>query len=360
MQKTYFTPGPSQLHPKLPVFLKDALELQIGSISHRSTAFHDLFEQTVCSLRLLLSIPDEYQIFFVSSATEAMERIIQNGVEQSTLHFVNGAFSKLFYQTAIDYQKKAQIREVTPGQGFDCASISIPPEAELLAFTHNETSTGVLFPLEDIYAIKQSHPEKLIALDLVSSSPCVPVDFQHIDYAFFSVQKAFGLPAGLGVMIVSPRGVEKAQALQNRGSVIGSYHSLIKLQQAAQKNETPETPNVLSLFLLNRVVKDFLEEGIDAIQRKTIHKAQVLYDYFDAGTIHSCFVKTARFRSPTVVVVEVNGGSKPLIDFLKTKGIVMGSGYKEFKEYHIRIANFPALSEKDIQHLLDSISEYNG
>lgn len=355
MRNIFFTPGPSQLYPTVKKHLLQALREDIPSISHRGQKFQGIYQGTVSGLRQLLNIPDSHRVYFLSSGTEAMERVIENCVGKHSFHFVNGSFSKRFYKSALELVKKAKKYEVPAGEGFIFNNIEIPKEAELICVTQNETSTGVQVPMSDVYALQKQYPDKLIALDIVSSAPYVDVDYKKVDLVFFSVQKGFGLPAGLAVIIVSPKAYAKAKKLEGKRSNIGSYHSFLSLEQYAIKNQTPETPNVLGIYLLGKVVRDIKRLDIKILRMETEEKARLLYIFFDKHPKNKPFVKNEKWRSQTVIVAEITGGSKPLIEKLKKKGLVVGSGYGELKERQIRIANFPAISMSAIRKLLQNL-----
>jgi phosphoserine aminotransferase len=82
--KVYFTPGPSELFPTVPQHMQAAMAHKIGSISHRSQQFKDIYAQAEKGLRTLLQLPDNFEILFVSSANEIWERAIQNTVEKES------------------------------------------------------------------------------------------------------------------------------------------------------------------------------------------------------------------------------------------------------------------------------------
>ena len=115
MKNIYFTPGPSALYPTVHQHIQEALEDDICSISHRSERFKQIYQNAVASLRKLLNITDDFYLFFLGSATEAMERIIENCVEDCSYHFVNGAFSKRFYTIAKELKKNPQKNEAEFG-----------------------------------------------------------------------------------------------------------------------------------------------------------------------------------------------------------------------------------------------------
>jgi phosphoserine aminotransferase len=355
MKNIYFTVGPSQLYPTVKKHINSALENNISSITHRGSSFEALYLHTTSQLRLLLNIPNSHNIYFVSSGTECMERVIENTVQKDSFHFVNGSFSKRFYETAHELGKNPQIVEVPWGESFDFNKIKIPVATELICFTHNETSTGVMIPLNEIYGIKKKNPKKIIAMDVVSSAPYVNVDYTKVDIVFFSVQKGFGLPAGLSVLIVSPMSFEKSMSLDKKGISTGSYHSFKEMQKYALKNQTPETPNVLDIYLLGKVAEDMNKIGIINIRSEIEEKSEMIEEFIKESD-YSYLAVNKQIRSKTIHVVKIPEGSKVFIEKLKKKGIVISSGYKDLKETHVRIANFPAHSIKDIKKLLQSMA----
>ena len=119
MKKIFFTPGPSQNYTTIEKHIKRALADNILAISHRSKLFQEIYADTVKNLRELLKIPDNYSVFFLSSATEAMERVIENCVESKSFHFVNGSFSERFFLTAGETSRHPEKFETKWGEGFN-------------------------------------------------------------------------------------------------------------------------------------------------------------------------------------------------------------------------------------------------
>jgi phosphoserine aminotransferase len=351
-----FTPGPSQLYFTVEDHTRKAFREGIPSLSHRTKEFETIFQRATQGLRELLTIPDNFYIVFTSSATEIWERIIQNCAEAHTHHLVNGAFSKRFYETAKLLGRKASQTQVPEGQGFS-GSVKIPA-TELIAVTHNETSTGVSLPKEFINGLRKAHPSALIAVDAVSSLPFPKFDFSKIDTLFFSVQKGFGLPAGLGVWILNDRCLAKAQQLHSKGVSIGSYHSLPVLIHHAKKNQTPETPNVLGIYLLAQVVEDMLRRGISAIRNETEYKAAILYNELAQNAYVQAFVKEKQFQSKTVIVADCGSYTGALTNYLHEHGLHPGEGYGSFKKKHLRFANFPTHSKEQFEKLVDAIADF--
>jgi len=355
---TNFTPGPSQLYFTVADHLRKALREGIPSLSHRSKVFEDIVIETVSGLKELLRIPEGFHIVFTSSATEVWERLIQNLVIERSTHFVNGAFSKRFYEMTLQLNRNPELIQVLEGEAFTSNLLSSNPE--LIALTHNETSTGVSLSMEFINSFREKYPEALLAVDAVSSLPYPAFDFTKIDSLYFSVQKGFGLPAGLGVWIVNDRCLSKAEQMLTQGISIGTYHSLPSLISHARKNQTPETPNVLGIYLLSKVIQDLLRRGITTIRRETDYKAAILYQALEHHSQCNPFVTDKALQSKTVIVANTGKYTERLSEYLKAKGLYPGEGYGKFNTSHLRFANFPAHSKEQFELLVDSIMDFSG
>lgn len=353
MKHTYFTPGPAELYPTFFQYLQTAMDEQIGSISHRSQRFRDIYQFTDEQLRRLLNIPATHGIFFTGSASEVWERVLLNCVEHESFHLVNGSFSRKFFDYAGSLHKYAHLLEKPFGEGFDYADVEIPEYAELVCLTHNETSAGVQMRPADMHKLKRKYPKKLFVVDMVSSAPYPNLDYGLIDSAFFSVQKGFGMPAGLGVWIANQACLAQAERLQKYESItIGAHHTLPTLWKHYQTFETPATPNVLFIYLLGKIAEEFNRIGIDTIRKQTEEKARIIYKFLDDSTGYKPFIGEERHRSQTVIVATTQNPADVLAA-AKQAGMIVGSGYGTFKSSQIRIANFPATSMEQVQALLN-------
>ena len=341
MKNIYFTTGPTQLNDKVKSYFYSAIRKNILSFSHRSKDFSDILQSTVEELKKLLEIPDSHYVFFLSSGTECMERIIQNLVYKKSFHFINGYFAERFYNISKQLKKSPKFIKTDFGKGFDFGEIKIPDETELICITHNETSTGVALNLDDIYEIKKSHKNKLVALDIVTSVPYYRIDFEYIDSAFFSVQKGFGMPSGLGVLIINKKCLKKTKDLNKKNINIGTYNNFLNLKLNADKNQTTVTPNILGIYLLGRICKQLNEYGIDKIRNETEVKAKLIYNFLDGIDKYNAFVSDETLRSKTTIVVESKKEIDKVILKLSRKNIIVNNGYKDFKNKHFRIGNFP-------------------
>lgn len=357
-----FNPGPSELLPGVAEDVAEALAEGVLSISHRSEAFSRIFRDAAEGVARLLQLPADHEVLFCASATDGMEAAVRNLSRQATAHACFGAFSRRFRDVAATLGRSAEMRERPDGEGFDLAELDFAP-AELATLTHVETSTGVELDLTDLQAFRDRDAGRLVAVDVVSSVPTRRMPWAAADLWIFSVQKGFGLPAGLGVMIVGPRARERSEALEAEGRDLGFVRRFPSLRARAAKGQTVETPNVLDLFLLGRACRR-LEEGggLDVLERTTREKAQVLDAWLAAHDTLRPFVREPRRRARTVAVAELPAGSDAtaLRDAVARHGLVLGAGYGVHRDRHVRIANFPALRSEDHERLIEAVDRALG
>jgi phosphoserine aminotransferase len=351
----YFTAGPSQVFPSLPKYMEQAVADGILSISHRGQQFMDIYARMENGLRKVLDVPAYYHVFLFSSATEIWERIAQNCIAKESFHLVNGSFSQSFAETVRLSGKKAVEHKVEDFTGVEVNGLEIPDAAELIATIANESSTGVMMPPEDLYALRERYPEKLIVVDAVSAVPTWRVDISRIDGLYFSVQKGFGLPAGLGVLVLSPRMLERGLELEKQGQMVGSYHRWSSLLGKSKVHQTPATPNVLAIYLLGEVCREMIGQ-MDWLLHNHAEKYRYLAAHVTQHPDLDFAVRDARVRSNTVITLETKWPDvKAKLADLEGKGFVLGTGYGKFADRQIRISNFPATNLADMRYLLQNL-----
>jgi len=351
MKKNFFTPGPSELFFTVEEHIKEGLRKNIYSISHRSNEFKIIYEECILRLKDLLGIPNNYNVGFLSSANEIWERIIQNLIFENSGHCVNGSFSKKFHDFALLNKINAK------SYSFDMKEYivdDISETHELLALTLNETSTGIMCSREKISEIRSKIKNSIIALDCVSGIPSIPFNITDVDTFYFSVQKCFGLPSGLGVWVYNEKCLEKHLRIKEK-KITGTYHSLQKLHEMSLKHQTPETPNVLGIYVFSKVLKDMMNIGIDNIVRDTNYKSSLLYNTINNHSDLDSFIKNKEIQSKTVIVANCKNESDIYINAMKERGFVIGKGYGSGKN-QIRIANFPTHSKEVFELLCDELT----
>ena len=159
--------------------------------------------------------------------------------------------------------------------------------------------------------------------------------------------------------LVNEKCIAKAEQLLSSGVSIGSYHTIPSLQAHAVKNQTPETPNVLSIFLLGKVLQDMLRKGIGTIRKETDYKAAVLYQELNSHPVLGAVVKEKELQSKTVIVADCGEHTEKVSRLLQTKGLFPGDGYGSFRKSQLRFANFPTHSKEHFELLADTLKSYH-
>lgn len=338
-----FYPGPSQVHTKIPSYVKDAQRLGVLSMNHRSTACMDLVKKTSTELKKKLRIPKSYTVLFLSSATECWEVMAQSLIKQTSTHIYNGAFGEKWFA----YTKA--LNPNTESIRFD-AEQELPVTVyagDVICITQNETSNGTQVSNKILREVRKKNPAKLIAVDATSSMGGQALDFSLGDVWFASVQKCFGLPAGLAVLICSPRAIIRAQQLNERSH----YNSLVHQLQFAKKFQTTHTPNVLGIYLLYRVLQN--SPSILAIHKRLKQQANEWYKLLETKTIKP-LIKNIAVRSDTVITVTSSMSQiKATKSRARKAGFLLGEGYGKLKSVTFRIANFPAIKPSDNKRLMN-------
>lgn len=334
-----FYPGPSKVYPQVAQYLQDAYASGILSVNHRSPAAMALVARTFDLLREKLAIPAGYTLYFTSSATECWEIIAQSLTQSGSTHVYNGAFGQKWFEYA------ARLRPATTGTPFDFETVppALPVVPDLLCLTQNETSNGTQLPAETRSAVDNA---PLVAFDATSSMAGIELDWAAGDVWYASVQKCFGLPAGLAVLVCSPRTLDRAHQRNERDH----YNSLLFLDENFRKFQTPYTPNVLGIYLLSRVLEQV--PPIADVAVRTRQRALDWYHFLESETDWVPLVTNPAVRSDTVLAVQ---GTPARIASLKTRcqaaGITLGNGYGPWKETTFRIANFPAIADEEVTAL---------
>lgn len=344
-----FYPGPSKLYPSVEGYLLDAYRSGILSMNHRSGAFMEMLSETIGAFKEKLAIPTDYEVYFTSSATECWEIITQSLVEKGSLHLYNGAFGQKWYEYAKRLNSGCVAYPFDLEEVPDIKETSLFQPADLLCLTHNETSNGTALPEQIIKSFRELF-SGIIAIDATSSMGGVELPWQSADVWFASLQKCFGLPSGMGVMVVSPKAIQKAEQKGDRNY----YNSLLFIRENFLKNQTPHTPNILGIYLLGKVMQEV--EPIERIGARIQVRAEGWYSCFEKLSIPA-LVQNPEVRSQTVIVLQ---GLESFIQKIKknalAQGIIIGNGYGKWKSTTLRIANFPAISGKDIESLKDLLN----
>lgn len=348
-----FAPGPSKVYDALPAYLQDGYTQGILSANHRSAVFMDLYRATEQLFREKLLLPDDYTLLFTSSATENWELISQSLVEQSSFHIYSGSFGKKWVEFAQHIIPGTHGYKLAADESIPVDQLQIGEEVDVLAVTQNETANASQVPMSVLKELNTRFPEKMIAVDTTSSMGGIALDFGLADVWYASVQKCFGLPAGLGILLLS----DKAKAKIARKGERGRYNSLSFMLENAANYQTHYTPNVLGIYLLYRVLNDLDPIGLVDARLRT--RMSALEETISDSSNFKLLVKNSATRSTTVAAIAAQ--EEVIVAVKKAaekEGIQLGGGYGPLKSTSFRVANFPAITDTEFSRLVNFLKSY--
>ncbi len=341
-----FYPGPSKIYPDVRSYMADAYDEGYLGTPHRGEQFVQLTRDTVVLLKQKLNIPQDYYIFFASSATECWEILIQSLTKTKSFHIFNGSFGEKWFEYAKRLRPKSEGLKFDLNEEMPVADLTIGTDTEMICFTQNETSNGTQVSATPILNLQNRYRNTLIAVDATSSMAGLNLKLIKADIWFASVQKNFGLPPGLAVMACSPRTIFRAKQMAERAH----YNSLLFLYEKMLNHQTTYTPNILHIYLIKRLLEN--RPIVKEIDKALTERAHSLYAFFSQFTDFTLLVENEEVRSKTVIALQ---GNERLIDELKKRAlqhdIRLGNGYGAWARNTVRIANFPALLDEEYEEL---------
>jgi aspartate aminotransferase-like enzyme len=326
-------------------------------IGHRGQGFKDLYAKIQPQLQQLLATR---QLVYIStsSAWGVMEGAIRNLVSKKVLNCMCGAFSDKWFEVSRRCAKEAEALQVTwgsPIRGEDVDKKLATGQFDALTLIHNETSTGVMSPLEEVAALKQKYPDVMFIIDSVSSMTAVPLKFDElgIDVLLAGTQKAFALPPGTAIFVCSAAALTKAATMKDRGY----YFDFVEFQKNAEQSMTPSTPSIGHVYALESKLEDIFAEGLDARYARHRRTNQMTRDW--AAKHGFTLFPEKGFESITLTCV--NNGAKPggravdvpkLQKLVKDAGYLIDGGYGKIKGTTFRVSNMGDESEASMGQLL--------
>ncbi|MDD4045506.1 MAG: alanine--glyoxylate aminotransferase family protein [Tissierellia bacterium] len=352
MHKKLFIPGPIEV--KEDVLSKMATPM----IGHRSKDASNLQRNITNNFKKLFYTENEI-LLSTSSGTGLMEAAVRCCTKESAAMFSIGSFGDRWHEMAVSNGVNADLFQSELG------SITTPEmvdevlstgKYDLVTITHNETSTGVMNPLDEISKVIKKYPDVIFCVDAVSSAGGVKIETDKlgIDICITSSQKALGLPPGLSVCTISERAVEKARNVKNRGY----YLDLVQLYDTIKEKDYqyPSTPNLSLMFALNYQLELIMKEGLQ--NRFDRHLVMAEYTRSWAKRNFALFADE-KYASVTLTTVDntQNISVKGLNEELGKRGFVISNGYGNLKEKTFRIAHMADLTLKDVKELLLNIED---
>ncbi len=301
--RPYFSSGPCV---KPSSWKLDSLENALIGRSHRSDVAKERLRTAVTLTRQLLQIPKNYFVAITpASDTGAVEMALWSllGARPVTVmswdHFGREWMIDIIEQLKL---KEVQILNVNDGQLPDFSQLNFLND---IVFTWNGTSAGACIPNADFIPNER---EGLTICDATSAAFGQALDFSKLDVTTFSWQKVLGSEAAHGIIVLSPRAVERLKTYTPSWPIPKIFR-LVQNGQLIQQYFESEPINTPSMLC----VEDYLYclqwglqlGGLDSLIDRCNRNATVVWDFIEKSSWLDHLVERKEARSNTVVCMKI-------------------------------------------------------
>lgn len=355
MHKKLFIPGPVNVLP-------DVLEkMATPMIGHRTKEASVLQRSISDKLRKLMYTEEEI-ILSTSSGSGLMEAAVKSCTKKKVACFAVGAFGERWHLMATSNGIPADRIDSEWGQPTTPEMVEkalSTGEYDVVTITHNETSTGIMNPVEEIAEVIKKYPEVIFCLDTVSSlgGAKIEVDKWGVDICIASTQKCLGLPPGLALCSLSQKALKKARTVENRGlyfDLVALYDYIIK-----KDYQYPSTPSLSHMFALDYQLDRMVEEGFENRFDRHLEMAKVVRAW---AKKHFEMLADEKYASNTLTTIKNTKGINvgDLNKELAKRGFTISNGYGALKEKTFRIAHMADTQVSEIEEVLAVIEDVLG
>ncbi len=348
------TPGPTPLPPEV----REAQARDM--INHRGPEFASLLRECVDGLKW--AFQTQYDLLVLTtSGTGALESLVVNTLSpgQKLLVASMGNFGERMGKIARAFGVDVTLIQVPNGRAVDAQLIAdrlrADPGIDTVFVTHNETSTGVLNPLQQLaHAVRDTRPEALLLVDGISSVGSVPVQPEAwgCDVIVAGSQKGWMVPPGLAFVSVSPRAWER----QASSTLPKFYFDWQQAKRSAEKGETPWTPAVSLLYALQVGLQLMRDEGLEHIFER--HQRLARFVREGLADLDIKLFADPQHASPTVTTAHIPAGvaARALLNTLRERhGVVLAGGQAELEGKIFRIGHMGWVQEDDLAAVIRAL-----
>jgi alanine-glyoxylate transaminase/serine-glyoxylate transaminase/serine-pyruvate transaminase len=344
-----FVPGPTNVPDRIQRAMMVAME------DHRSTRFPELTLGVLADLKRIFKGGAGRMFLFPCSGTGTWEAALTNTLSPGDKILAPrfGQFSHLWVDMAQRLGFDTQILDVEWGEGVPLDRVEEALRADkqhkiksVLA-CHNETATGVTSDIGGLRRVMDAakHPA-LLMVDGVSSVACIDfrMDEWGVDLAVSGSQKGFMLPAGLGILGVSPKALNAAATAKSRRC----YFDLADMIKANDAGYFPYTPPLPLLYGMREALNLIFEEGLEYVFSRHHYLADGVRAAVTQGWKLKLCAKEPKWYSDTVSAVVVPNGfnGAHVIDVaFRRYNLALGAGLSKIAGKVFRIGHLGDLNE---------------
>ncbi|MDD3129759.1 MAG: 3-phosphoserine/phosphohydroxythreonine transaminase [Candidatus Izemoplasmatales bacterium] len=246
--------------------------MSVMEMSHRSKTYDRIIKEAEADLRTLMNIPDNYKVLFLQGGGHLQFSMVPLNLMKNKVadYIVTGQWAKKAIKEAGKYLKANKIAS-SEDKNFtyipDLNNLEIDPKADYVYICQNNTIYGTKF--NDLPDTKG----KDLVSDMSSNILSEPIDVSKFALIFAGAQKNIG-PAGTTIVII------REDLLTDE---LPEYcPTMLSYKIHADKDSLYNTPPTYGIYICGLVFKHLLENGgIEAMYKKNLEKANLLYDFLD-------------------------------------------------------------------------------
>ena len=345
--------GPSKIRPEQIKAIDQGATTIMGT-SHRKPGVKNIVASIQEGLTSLFQLPDGYEIVAsLGGATAFWDAATFGLIERRSAHLKYGEFSGKFAAASerAPWLDAPIIRESDPGTAPSPSELN-NVDADVVAWAHNETSTGAMVPVE------RPSGDALVLIDATSGAGGLPVDIRNADAYYFSPQKCFASDGGLWFAAMSPAALEKIERISQSDRFIPAFLDLQTAVNNSRKNQTYNTPAVATLLMIDQQVEWMNNNGgLDGMVQRTSASSRVIYDWAEKRSETQPFVADPLERSLVVTTVDFDDAidAARIAAILRANGVLDTEPYRKLGRNQLRIGTFPAIDTADVEKLVSAI-----
>src|SRR3954462_4621057 len=296
-----FGSGPSKVRREQVAALTRVGTTLLGT-SHRQKPVKEVVRRVREGMRALFALPDGYEVVLGNGGTTAFWDIATFClIRQRSQHLTFGEFSAKFAAAAASAPFLGEPTVITAAPGTR-AHAQAETGIDAYALTHNETSTGVMMPIQ---RVPGADADALVLVDATSGAGGLPVDVTQADAYYFAPQKCFASDGGLWLALLSPAAIARVEELAATDRWIPEFLSITTALDNSRKDQTYNTPAVATLLMLADQIEWMLANGgLDWCVSRTRESSGHLYAWAEASDVARPFVFDPARRSLVVGTVD--------------------------------------------------------
>nr|WP_218885498.1 phosphoserine transaminase [Kineococcus aurantiacus] len=349
-----FGSGPSKVRPEQMAALAAAGRTVMGT-SHRQAPVKDVVRRVRAGLAELFALPDGYEVVLGNGGSTTFWDVATLClVRERSQHLVLGEFSSKFAAATASAPFLADPVVVRGEPGTLPRLGDVADGVDVVAWPHNETSTGVMAPVLRPAGPTAAQGGPLVLVDATSGAGGLPVDVAQTDAYYFAPQKVFASDGGLWVALLSPAALDRVEEVGATGRWTPASLDLRIAVENSRKDQTYNTPAVATLVLLAEQVEWILARGgLGWATARTAQSSGIVYDWARDREWATPFVAEPAARSQVVATIDLDASVDASLvqEVLRRNGIVDVFPYRSLGRNQLRIGVFPAVEPDDVRAL---------